>query len=81
MNYTQQNDVFLTNLFSTIQQQNANRAMLERAASIPLVPDVNALAMNNFFVSLHDLLYTTGGVRQKLERTLSEPINPTLSSR
>lgn len=79
MHFTkQQNDAYMTNLFTTVQQKRTievgnHHAVLARTASTPIT-DANQTAVNNLFTSLNDILSGTGAVHRKLERTQSEPI-------
>lgn len=83
MHFKQQNDVYVTNLFTTAQQKRTadvgnHHAALARTASTPIT-ETNQTAVNNLFTSLNDILNGTGAIHRKLERTQSEPIPQTPS--
>jgi hypothetical protein len=90
----QRNDAYMTNLFTSQQkralqdvtvhqhqQQQQQHAVLGRTVSSPIT-DANQAVVNNLFTSLNDILNgTAASGHRKLERTQSEPLPQTNTSR
>ncbi|KAG5673967.1 hypothetical protein PVAND_003963 [Polypedilum vanderplanki] len=88
----QRNDAYMTNLFASQQkralqdvigqQQQQQHAALARTVSTPIT-DTNQSVVNNLFTSLNDILNGTTATNghRKLERTQSEPLPQTNTSR
>jgi hypothetical protein len=90
----QRNDAYMSKLIAAQQkqqrmppqppqQQEVNHHPLARTVSTPMpIPDANQ-AVSNLFSSLNDILNagTTASGHRKLERTQSEPIPQTNTSR
>lgn len=81
----QRNDAYMTNLFATQPKrisQDAHHSVLARTASTPITDANQQAVVNNLFTSLNDILNGTGSNgHRKLERTQSEPIPQTNTSR